>query len=750
MRVHRAILWLALSASPVCGPGVTLPNGSPDPSYASLWTWLDTSSGVNGATGTPADGTAVTRWDDLGYRGNDLTRTGSASELPTYRDDGSSCGPAIVFDGTDYLWAATSDIGRASGARTIFVAARIDSADGGYVFDGSTSSGRSTLHTGQSSTPGAWNIYFGDTTGGGLMPPGPSVRTGGFQVHTLILDAGRQEHRIDGQLVTQDTQAQVYNLGGIVLGARFNLANRLRGALREVLIYDAALGTADIAAMEAYLLARHAETPPPPPPVVDVFAGGDGIYPNYRIPAITRTVNGTLLAFAEGRQSGNDQSQNDIVLRRSFDGGMTWAPHQILHDDGVNALNNPMVVQATTGPNAGRIFLCYQRYPRGTTIWNAATGYTASNIVSCFLMHSDDDGATWAGPFDVTRDMKPPSFARSVNGGPGIGIQLRHGPYAGRIVLPFNRYDLDGTWGNYAVYSDDGGATWLRGNDVPRNPSIIEGNECQMVERADGSVMLDSRRSTGAANRKTALSTDGGVTWSPLAEQPGLPSPACMAGMLRFTDAADGYRNRILYAGPNSTGSRVNGAVKISYDEGATWTSGKVFAPGSYAYSCLTQVDARRFGVLYERDNYQRVSFVAMTLEWATDRADCLGNGAHGGPFGAGCADGAGLLPDLGVDGCPSPGGCFDWTLAQAGPSRATSLIVGLGRGALPIGTCSILVAQPLAAIPLAVDPNGAASLRWRIPGTVSAFGLTAQTVGLDPTAPAGLVASPGYELIVF
>ena len=119
---------------------------------------------------------------------------------------------------------------------------------------------------------------------------------------------------------------------------------------------------------------------------------------------------------AEGRQSGNDQSQNDIVLRRSFDGGRTWAPHQILHDDGVNALNNPMVVQATTGPNAGRIFVCYQRYPRGTTIWNAATGYTASNIVSCFLMHSDDDGATWAGPFDVTRSMKPPSLARSVNG----------------------------------------------------------------------------------------------------------------------------------------------------------------------------------------------------------------------------------------------------------------------------------------------------------------------------------------------
>ena len=93
------------------------------------------------------------------------------------------------------------------------------------------------------------------------MPPGPSVRTGGFQVHTLVLDAGRQEHRIDGQLVTQDTQAQVYNLGGVVLGARFNLANRFRGALREVLVYDAVLGAADIAAMESYLLPRGDSAP---------------------------------------------------------------------------------------------------------------------------------------------------------------------------------------------------------------------------------------------------------------------------------------------------------------------------------------------------------------------------------------------------------------------------------------------------------------------------------------------------------
>src|SRR4051794_21259632 len=52
-----------------------------------------------------------------------------------------------------------------------------------------------------------------------------------------------------------------------------------------------------------------------PPP----FLGGAGSYPIYRIPSLVVTGRGTLLAFAEGRASRKDQSENDIVLRRSTD-----------------------------------------------------------------------------------------------------------------------------------------------------------------------------------------------------------------------------------------------------------------------------------------------------------------------------------------------------------------------------------------------------------------------------------------------
>src|SRR5699024_2921128 len=52
---------------------------------------------------------------------------------------------------------------------------------------------------------------------------------------------------------------------------------------------------------------------------------GEGPYPYYRIPALTVTNGGDVLASFDGRPDGGDSpSPNSILQRRSADNGQTW------------------------------------------------------------------------------------------------------------------------------------------------------------------------------------------------------------------------------------------------------------------------------------------------------------------------------------------------------------------------------------------------------------------------------------------
>jgi len=59
------------------------------------------------------------------------------------------------------------------------------------------------------------------------------------------------------------------------------------------------------------------------PELTDVFRSKSEGYASIRIPAVLVTRMGSVLAFAEGRQRPSDQAQNDLVMKRSPDGGRT-------------------------------------------------------------------------------------------------------------------------------------------------------------------------------------------------------------------------------------------------------------------------------------------------------------------------------------------------------------------------------------------------------------------------------------------
>lgn len=367
---------------------------------------------------------------------------------------------------------------------------------------------------------------------------------------------------------------------------------------------------------------------PPAPEFSDVFVAGKDTYKSIRIPSVLVTKAGTVLAFAEGRAAHADQANNKLILKRSADGGRTWGPLQLIADDGANCLNNPCAV---VEQSSGRVIVMYQSYPAGFSERDGKikTGWDGPGVVRNYVVTSDDDGAIWSKPEDVTRTTKHAERVTILASGPGLGIQLRHGPHQGRLIMPFNEGPF-GQWNVLSVYSDDRGRTWKLGEPAPgcRVPNPKGGeislvNEVQMVELADNRVLLNSRKWGGQAVRQAAVSKDGGVTWSPIEEAPALRDPGCMASIFRYTFPEHGEKSRILYSGPDSKG-RDTGTVYLSYDEGQTWPVKKVLCPGSFAYSVLTALPDGTIGCLFETDSANRLVFARFSLSWLTDGKDRL------------------------------------------------------------------------------------------------------------------------------
>ncbi|WP_399881784.1 exo-alpha-sialidase [Streptomyces sp. BBFR51] len=344
----------------------------------------------------------------------------------------------------------------------------------------------------------------------------------------------------------------------------------------------------------------------------DLATAGTGS-PYYRIPALTRTTKGTLIAAYDARPTLGDLPGNiGVVLRRSTDGGATWQAQQVVRKDAApKGYGDPSLL---VDRETGRVFVFYAASVNQGFL-GSATGNDESDpdVLQADYSYSDDDGLTWKHE-RITADIKNPAWA-GMFAASGEGIQLRHGAYKGRLI---QQYAIRHNGANHAVsaYSDDHGATWRTG--TPVGPG---GDENKTVELSDGRVMLNNR---SKPYRTVAYSADGGVTYTPFQQDAELPDPANNGSIARFApDVAASHPRAswLLFSNTATTSGRSNLTVRLSCDNGRNWPVRKTVEAGAAAYSTLTPLDDgtlpnSRVGLLWERAEYRNITYSSFDLNW--------------------------------------------------------------------------------------------------------------------------------------
>lgn len=226
------------------------------------------------------------------------------------------------------------------------------------------------------------------------------------------------------------------------------------------------------------------------------------------------------------------------------------------------------------------------------------------------MISSDDEGLTWS-PMTLLNTLKSDAEKLLITG-PGVGIQIKNGQYAGRLVVPVYSVTLAGFG---VIYSDDSGETWTYA--AADSYSTGATAEAQMVEMPDGSLKAFIRTSSSKVVERTSL--DGGETWSPEVQVPEIPATSygTQISAINYSDAIDN-KPAIILSAPNSTSGRNTGRILVGLitDTGATgvekyrieWKySYAIDGTVGYSYSCLCELPDGNIGLLYEKyDSWSR------------------------------------------------------------------------------------------------------------------------------------------------
>lgn len=341
-----------------------------------------------------------------------------------------------------------------------------------------------------------------------------------------------------------------------------------------------------------------------------VFQSGEGGYACFRIPSIVQTNEGTLLAFAEGREGNcRDNYDVNIVMKRSSDGGATWEPLQLIWEDSSNTCSYPVPV---VDRESGRIVL-FSTWSLGEDHWGSIFKGEGKDTRRIFIFHSEDDGKSWTLPKEVTNDIKLPDWDY-YGIGTGSGMQIKKGKYQGRMLAAayHSKFEGETIFRSHLIFSNDGGLNWKIGSISPETGT----SECEVAELSDGSLMLNMTvRSHRIKARSIAFSNDGGQTLENQQLDHTLWGPFCQASMDSYVDKND--ETVLLFSNPRHRFAREDMTVQYSKNDGKSWNVAKLLFEGYAANSDLIILNDGTLGCLFECGKvwpYDGLSFIKFEL----------------------------------------------------------------------------------------------------------------------------------------
>lgn len=364
------------------------------------------------------------------------------------------------------------------------------------------------------------------------------------------------------------------------------------------------------------------------PAFTDVVVEGEADIPHFRIPGIVCDSAGVLHAVYDHRYTGGAAGgadlpgDIDVGYARSTDGGATWSETRAIMDFDAS-------VAGSSGNGVGDPCILYD--PVTDTLWVAALwsfgnrayngsgpGTSPGETGQYVLTKSSDGGSTWSAPINVTAAVKDNPNWRLIFQGPGHGLAMRDGT----LVFPSQYRDESGTVRVCSVFSSDHGATWDFGSAVPT--SSPQTNENTVCELDDGRLLFSMRTPSGSNGQRAWIRYSPGAatpmrdgSWGPLFRLPAVPDPVCQGSVIQWTSRHRGHaREFVLFGNPASSSSRANFTLRVSPDGGDTWPVSRQLYAGAAAYSSICILPDRSIGVLFEKDNYSRITFARVEEAW--------------------------------------------------------------------------------------------------------------------------------------